>query len=226
MVEKDPLLQVLKRQKKATLLELLEHAFDRMDNQQRRAVFGTIAKKPSPARVGGKALLEQVRQFHRDSLNRRYYAPFMINSKNFRHIPDETEEWFERVGDLLKGASKLTHQGDHAGAVACFDLLFELIEAMEDGREIVFAEECGSWMIPAEEKVWVADYLASLAATEGPDTFATKALPLIERDSCQSFCAQVYKSALKVANKDQAARVKAEVQRQRIRTGPDPRRPM
>ena len=47
----------------------------------------------------------------------------MINSKNFSHIPDKTDEWFDRLGDLLKDACKLTRQGDHAGAVACFDRL-------------------------------------------------------------------------------------------------------
>jgi hypothetical protein len=79
-------------------------------------------------------------------------------------------------------------------------------------------------MIPVEEKVWVADYLTSLAATSTPDEFATKASPLVRRDSFQSFAAHTYRSALKAASKDQAAHLKAEIQRQKIRTGPEKRK--
>jgi hypothetical protein len=132
---------------------------------------------------------------------------------------------FIRSPQLLE-LLKLTGQGDHAEAVACFDRLFALIEAMESGdKEIVFADELGSWMIPVREEVWVADYLISLAATTTPDEFAAKAIPLIRRDSYQSFAAHTYKSALKAASKDQASCLKAEIQRLQIRTSPEKRNP-
>ena len=50
-------------------------------------------------------------------------------------------------------------------AAACFGILYELIDAMERGDEIVFAEEVGGWMIPGDEKEYVAAYMTSLAAT-------------------------------------------------------------
>ncbi len=81
-----------------------------------------------------------------------YYAPFKINSKNWSHIPDETREWFDRLGDLLQASAQLTAQGNHLHAVACFGTLYTLIAAMEDGEEIVFGDEIGSWMIPGDEK--------------------------------------------------------------------------
>ncbi len=37
-------------------------------------------------------------------------------------------------------------------AVQCFKLLHELIDKMEDGDEIVFADEYGTWMITGDEK--------------------------------------------------------------------------
>ena len=70
----------------------------------------------------------------------------------------------------------------------------------------------------------MADCLTSLAATSTPDEFATKACPLVRRDSIQSFAAHTYRSALKAASKEQAARLKVEIQRQKIRTGPEKRR--
>ena len=226
MVDRTQLFDILKHQKKAVLLDLLAHAFDEMEPKQQRAVFGALTKKPATAKVKAAALLEEVEQFRRDSLAGKYYQFFMINSKNWTHIPDKTDEWFERLGDLLKDSSKLTGQGDHAEAVACFDRLNALIEAMESGdKEIVFAEELGSWMIPVREEVWVADYLTSLATTTTPDEFAAKAIPLIRRDSIQSFAAHTYKSALKAASKDQASCLKAEIQRLQIRTSLEKRNP-
>jgi hypothetical protein len=224
MIDKTTVFDLLKRRKKAELLEFLAQAFDVMEPQQRRAVFLDLIPKPRPTKVTGAALLEEVERFHHESLARKYYAPFAMNSKNYRHIPDKTREWCTRIADLLKQASKLTDQGDHAWAVKCFALLFEVIEKMEHGDEIVFAEEMGPWMIPIREKEWMAAYLTSLAAIEGPDEFATKVLPLIQRDSYQSFSAEAYQSALKAASLEQKVRLESEIQRQNIRTSPDPRR--
>jgi hypothetical protein len=104
--------------------------------------------------------------------------------------------------------------------VACFGILYELIDAMESGEEIVFADEIGSWMIPGDRKEYIAAYMTSLAATMGPEEFTEAALPLIRRDSRQSLSARAYKSALSAADEEQRARLAAEVQRQEIRTEP------
>jgi hypothetical protein len=221
MIDKATVIELLKRRKKAELLEFLSAAFDEMEGKQRRAVFFDLVRASRPARVDGPSLLKEVQAFHRDSLAGKYYAPFMINSKNYTHIPEETDEWCDRIADLLKQTSKLAGQGDHAWAVKCFDLLFEVLGKMEYGEEIVFADEMGSWMIPIDDKEWIAAYLTSLAATCDPDDFAAKALPLLRRDSGQSFHAGAYKSALKVANKEQIARLNVEIERRKVRTARD-----
>src|SRR3954470_16367921 len=102
MVDRAQLFAILKRQKKAVLLDLLERSFDVMEPKQQRAVFGTLTKKPPTARVQAAELLKEVEQFERDSLARKYYQPFLINSKNWTHVPDKTDEWFDRLADLLK----------------------------------------------------------------------------------------------------------------------------
>ena len=223
MIDRTKLLEVLKRQKKAGLLDLLEHAFDAMEPKQQRAVFGEITSPPPTARAKGPDLLKEVVKFDRDSRAGKYYQDFEINSKNYTYIPDKTDEWFDRLGGLLTETSKLTRQRDHALAVACFDRLYALIETMEEGDSIVFADELGSWMIPVREEVWMADYLASLAATTTPEEFTAKAIPLILRDSGQSFAARIYPSALKAASKEQAKSLKAELQQRQIPTGPEKR---
>jgi hypothetical protein len=49
----------------------------------------------------------------------------------------------------------------------------EVLEAMESGDEIIFAEEAGCWMIPTDEKAWLRAYLTSLAATATPEAPAS-----------------------------------------------------
>jgi hypothetical protein len=217
MIDKATVFQLLRRRKKAELLEFLSEAFDIMEHDQRRTVFAGLVRKPRPIMVDGAALLEEIQTFHRESLARKYYAAFAMNSKNYRHIPNKTREWCDRIADLLKQATQLTG-GDHSRAVEAFSLLFELIEKMEHGVEIVFAEEMGSWMIHPSEKEWIAAYLTSLAATCDLEQFAAQATPLIRRDSFQSYSAAAYKSALEAANEDQKARLRSEIERLRSRT--------
>jgi hypothetical protein len=217
-VNEQRLFAFLKRQSPSALLDLLQHAYRAMSVSQRQAVFQTMVKDIPASAVEGTELLKRLTQFHRDSLARQYYAPFEINSKNYTQIPDETEEWFEILGELLEDSSKLTEQEEHALAVACFGLLYELIDYMETGEEIVFADEVGSWMIPGEEKKFMAAYLSSLAVVASPESFTTTALPLLKRDSTSSFSCQVYATAVRVANKEQRAQLKAEIKRQHVRT--------
>ena len=219
-MDKRRLFQFLSIQDASYLLDLLSTAFDHMNRDQRLRVFGALVEKLPPAPVDGEVLLDEVQEFQRESLAEVYYAPFAINSKNWKHVPEETEEWFERLGDLLKAAHQLTTRGDHLHAVACFRILYELIEAMERGEEIVFGDEIGGWMIPGDEKQYVAAYMTSLAATTTPEEFTASTVPLIRRDRWQSFATQAYPSAVRSANEAQRARLEAEIERQNIRTGP------
>jgi hypothetical protein len=85
------------------------------------------------------------------SLDRKHDAPFNVNSKDYMEVPQETEEWCHRFARFVTNASNLTARGEHAQAVACFAMLYELLEAADSGEEIIFAEEAGSWMIPTDE---------------------------------------------------------------------------
>ena len=217
-MNKTQLFEFLKTYDPSALLRLLSAAYDAMGHDQRQAVFGRLAKTQPPAQVDGEVLLGEVEEFRRESLAGVFYAPFEINSKTWTHVPDETKEWFERLGDLLQASAQLTTQGDHLHAVVCFGVLYELIHVMERGEEIVFGDEIGSWMIPGDEKQTIAAYMTSLAATATPDEFAVAALPLIQRDSWQSFTTQAYASAVRVANESQRTHLETEIQRQKVKT--------
>ena len=93
-------------------------------------------------------------------------------------------------------------------AVQCFKLLYELIDKMEDGDEIVFADEYGSWMITGDEKRLIKTYLSSLAAISTPEDYVNGAISLIKRDSYESFHNKVYTTAIKIAKEDQKVYLK------------------
>ncbi len=210
----------LKRLKKAVLLDYLRAAFQEMNAKQRRAVFTDAIRQPATATVDSHQLQHEIDQFSRDSLAGNYYAPFNVNSKNFMDVPEATEEWCDRFARFVADASKLTARGEHTQAVACFVMLHELVEAVDSGKEIIFAEEAGSWMIPTDKKAWLRAYLTSLAATATPEAFTAATIPMLQRDSRQSFSGQVYAAALEVATPHQKAHLQTEVQRQKIRTSP------
>ena len=217
-MNKERLFEFLAGQDSEVLMEILEAAYDEMNTGQRCAVFGEAMGKAKPATIDGETLLEDVEEFQRDSVAGKYYAPFDINSKNFTHVPEETQAWFDRLGDLLTDSSQLSGQGDHVHAVACFRVLYELVDAMASGDEIVFADEYGTWMIPVDEKTVIAAYLASLAVTTTPQEYAAAVLPLVRRDSMESFSKKTYASAMRAADKEQKACLKEEVQRHGVRT--------
>jgi hypothetical protein len=219
-VEKKRLFKSLSTQDVPFLLDLLSRAYDQMGLDQRQRVFGNLVKKPPPESVDGEVLLGEVENFRRESLAGAYYKPFDVNSKNWTYIPEETREWFERLGDLLKASCCLTAQGDHLHAVACFGILYELIGTVERGEEIAFGDEIGSWMIPGDEKQYVAAYVTSLAVTATPEKFTAAALSLIQRDRWQSFATQAYPAAIQAAKEAQRTHLEADIKRQNIHTEP------
>jgi hypothetical protein len=202
-MDEDVLFKVLKRQTKATLLELLYSTYYETNTQQRRHIFGGLIEESKPSKNVAQEITRESKKFYKDSLARVYYSPFDINSKNFSHIPEETEEWFEKLGDLLESSTQLTKQKEHTSAVESFEILYELIVKMEYGEEIVFADEYGSWMIPGNEQDFLDAYISSLAEVKMPDEYIKIVIPLIKRDSHSSFCNKVYSLAVKHSNKEQ-----------------------
>ena len=212
------LFKFLKKQKKNDLLEFLQSSFNYMDTEQRRSVFGKFYNQIEPGRINGKKLLQKIQKFEQDSFAGEYYAPFEINSKNFSEIPQETEMWFEELNELLSSSTQLSKQGDHAVAIECFSILYDLIFDMDSGEEIVFADEYGSWMIPGDEKEYIRAYITSLGKIKSPEDFSDLVIPLIRRDSYESFVNKVCNFAIKVATDEQKSYLNKAIKSQKIKT--------
>lgn len=217
-MNEDALFKVLKRQTKATLLELLDSAYYEMNTQQRRHIFGALMEESKPAKAIARDIKKESEEFYRESIAGIYYAPFNVNSKNFSHVPEETEEWFEKLGDLLQASTHLTKQKEHKSAVESFEILYKLIGKMECGEEIIFADEYGSWMIPGSEQDFLDAYISSLAEVKTPEEYTKVVIPLLKRDSYTSFCNKVCSLAVKRSSKEQESTLKAAIKEQNIKT--------
>jgi hypothetical protein len=168
-MDKQTIFAFLKSARRPVLLKYLESAYRSMNDRQRRTVFAGAVLKPKKApRIDAARLLRDVRHFHSDSIAGVYYAPFMINSKNFRDRPAETEDWCDRFGRFARKAIALTAAGQHKEAAECHRLLHDLWKRLDDGEEIIFADEAGSWMIPVAEKEWRAAHRTSREAVSKP----------------------------------------------------------
>jgi hypothetical protein len=226
------LFQSLAKKTKRALLPVLQDAFKQMTEKQRQAVFGAghfDQAQPLKRRksvIDPKRLLQEAAAFRRDSLAKKYYAPFNMDSKNYSHVPAQTVQWCDRFARLVKSASALTAAGEHTAAARCFGALFELLLMMSSGDgEIVFAHEMGSWMIPADDKKWLKYYIKSLAATATPEAFAAAVAPILRYDSWQSFSADAYASARRFASVPQRTALEAERLNSGIRIPSDPQSP-
>ncbi len=211
--EKEALFGSLRSKDSSELLHFIDAAYEIMSPQQRRAIFGDILDQLRLVAFPGESLIVELEKFREESISGKYYAPFKINSKNFMDVPPETQEWFDRLGDFFGAATKLVAQCQYSTAVSAFELMYELIEMIDCGDEIVFADQCGSWMIPIKEDECITAYLKAIACTENAAGFANEAVDLLKRDKQCSFRLKVYESAMAVANPEQKSAFVAKVKK-------------
>lgn len=216
-MNKDDLFKHLETQPNSLLLELLDNAYDEMSTNQRHGVFGDVVQHIIPATVNGETLIDEIDRFFKDSLDEVYYAPFDINSKNYMDTPEETDEWFDLLGDFLDKSVLLSEQGDHHNSVECFGKLFQLTDDVNDGREIVFGDEIGSWMIPGDEKERLHAYVASLSVVKNDEMFVESTLPLIRNDSFESFSNDTFNIVLKYSSSKIKPLLKDRILKDKIR---------
>ena len=217
-MNKKAVFQILKKQKKQTLLDTLEQSWERMSTQQRQNVFdGFIQEAQSTISVNAEDVRAAVRQFEKDSFAGLYYAPFDINSKNFMDVPEETGAWFAKLDELFAECVKLVKQKEYQVAVETFDRLYELTGCLWDD-EIVFADELGMWMFPGDEKTYCKAYIRAASKACVPEDFQEKALFRIIDDAHRSCCNKIYSLVKSVATPEQMALVDREVQKRRLKT--------
>ena len=216
-IQKNKLFEAINKLKKSELLSLLEDAFNNMDGKTQRNVFGELFKAHTKKERTPEKLLKGIEHFYKKSMDGYYYAPFDVNSKNFSDIPEETDEWFDELGDYLDFTSTMVNEQQYEIGLKCFTILFDLIDRMESGEEIVFADELGSWMISTKED-YIEKYVIVLSKeVKSIEEYIKILIPRIQSDSYFSFSNEVYKKVKKHSSDAQLKAIKKEVKLQSIR---------
>ncbi len=215
-IEEKILFPLLDKLKKNELKEYLKTSFYEMNDEQKRDVFGEIYEEKLSGGRNLQKLYSEIKKFHEKSVNGDYYAPFMINSKNYSDIPQKTNEWFSELSYYLDLSSRLVEREEYNLSNSCFELLFDLVSLMENGEDIVFADEYGTWMIICNSD-YNESYIKSLAKVENEEIFTEKVIPLLKRDSYESLSEKIYTKIRKYSTKEQLKRVEQEIGSNKIR---------
>ncbi|MDX1909414.1 MAG: hypothetical protein SF053_20410 [Bacteroidia bacterium] len=146
-IDKPALIASLAEYDKSSLLIYLREVLDEMTEDQIENVFGELIYTESLYAMTPVEVIERIKVFYDDSIAGKYYAPFSINSKNYRRIPPETDAWFREISRWLDQSCKLAYAGESEAAAHGLAYCLELIDMMENGEDIVFAHEYGTWMI-------------------------------------------------------------------------------
>lgn len=212
------LFNILRKEKKEVLLELLKSAYTEMRSQQRAIVFDDLMYHAITTQktINERKILDEVNRFYNDSLAGQYYAPFMVTSKNFMDTPEETDEWCHKIAMYLSESSQLTILGKHKTAVKCFQKLFELMDRLGED-EIIFGDEVGTWMIGADEENAIKLYITSLALTTTTAQFVKYTIPLLQEDSYHSFRNNVYTKMQAVVGKEQKNALDQAIKKQGVK---------
>ena len=214
------LFEFLERQSSSVLVQMLQDAYHEMSVAQRQSVFGKYVEDFSLDMVDGEVLLEEIVVFHSGSLDGVYFEPFAEEAKRYGELPEETEEWVEKMSEFLESTTRLTEQGDHLVAVQCYEMLFELIMEVESGSEIVYAQDPGIRLIPGDPRKYINGYITSLSVTLRPEDFTREVMPLLRQEGAVSFKHHVYTAVINIANKAQKIDLLRELKRQELRTQP------
>jgi hypothetical protein len=216
-LNKEEIFKSIKILKKDKLIELIDEAFVNMSSRTRQAVFAkfTIGKDINTG--ASKNVLEQIEDFYCRSINGNYYAPFNMNSKNYSYIPEETDEWFGDIELYLDTTCELVKNEQYELSVKCYKILFELIEKMEHGEDIVFAHEYGDWMICAKYD-YVKYYIVAISKTCNSKEAANLLIPLLKKDSYQSFSDEVFSKSKRYLSKEQLGLIIEELELRKIKT--------
>lgn len=209
-INKDILFTAIKKMKKDELLELLDDAYENMDRQTQRYVFWNLYNTITAKERTPQKLLAEIKLFYKKSMEGDYYSDFLPNSKSFSDMPEATEEWFGILSNYLDITSELSESKNYKLSTECFKLLFELIDGMENGEAIVFADELGDWRINAKSD-YVENYIIGLGKTTTIEKYTEILIPMIQNDSYLSFSKKVYQKTQKHASPEQIEAINREV---------------
>lgn len=129
-------------------------------------------------------LLADVKAFEQASLAGDFYESFAVNSRNFMEQSKATTHWISECRRFLDRCVKQARKGNPAETCPAFDILFGLLDRLDEGRDdvVFFADEGGAWVVGVDWKTVLPPWFKVLSLTAEPDEYARRITDLLERD--------------------------------------------
>jgi hypothetical protein len=216
-IDRDKLRAALRKLRPEDLFHMLEEAITLLPQEQ---LLG-LAKphlNVSTLMEDGKPkddLLTEVKAFEKRSLDGDYFEPFDVNWKNCSAQSMGTTAWIAEYGRFLKRCVAEEKLGDPAAVRESFDILFGLVDLIDEGSDEVlfFADDGGSWEFGEDWHEVLPPWFRVLAATSAPEEFAERVLAILKA-RCAFGSDKMLAAAHKTATPEQAkalvAREKAQ----------------
>ena len=163
-----------------------------------------------------ETVLEEVEEFHTDSLAGLYYEDFEVNSKNFMEQSRGTINWIAEYKRLMKRCLKESSKGEPEEIRQAFEVLFDLLDEVDECRDdiIFFADEAGAWQVGVEWDEVLPCYFKVLATVVQPREYAEGVIKLVK--SHANYKAENYfELALEVGKNPQKKALKASLAKNR-----------
>ncbi len=151
-----------------------------------------------------QSLLDDVLEFHSDSLAGLYYDDFDVNSKSFMERSRGTINWMAEHERLMNRCLIESSSGNPEQIRQAFELLFNLLDEVDECRDdiIFFADEGGAWQVGVEWDEVLPCYFKVLAAVAQPSEYAESVIKIVKSHANYN-SDNYFKLALEVAKPPQ-----------------------
>jgi len=184
-IDRDKLRAAIRKMGDRYVFEMLYEAIDLLPGAKLTKLVSRYFD-PAQLRPDGKTkgnLLAEVKAFEKASLGGDYYEGFNVNSKNYMEMSEGTQAWIAECERLFDCCVAQAKKGDPAQVREAFDILFALLDHIDEGLEdvIFFADEGGSWQVGVDWSKVLPAWLTCLSATAEPEEYARRVIEIVEK---------------------------------------------
>lgn len=161
-----------------TLTMILERALDHVPAEHLPSLIKGCGQQIEGADLARHSLLTDVREFHEKSLKGHYQDKHFSYKSIGQGHPATTLEWLATCRRLFQRCAAL-ESGPNAETLQAYDLLFELLEELDDGELVSWDDEGGSYELSLTWTEILPPYFACLSPTLSASDYTTRVLDVL-----------------------------------------------
>jgi hypothetical protein len=213
-IDRNELRDVLRELRGSSLLILLDRAIDLMPEEllpkwiEKHVLPEQTPRSDTPS----DCALEQVKRFHEEAIGGEYHDDTWVRSQEIEEESLGAQLFIADCHRMLDSCISATTQGEFADARDAFELIFDLLRQVDEGRDDIlsFIDDGGVWQFGIDWKVVLQAWLRCLAQTSSPLDYARAARGAIEDFSMHIEREVVREFTLQAGSLEQRAALKDE----------------